>query len=103
MAKKKYTPMSEFQTNKVTGHPSFLFQKQGKFRKSIGLTHDDKEDYGKKHRLTKNPNPNDNRITYVKDTIEIQKENKYKRDIKYKDWHFADADKPLIDTLKKKK
>lgn len=102
MAKKKYTPMSEFQTNKVTGHPSFLFQKQGKLRKSIGLSHNDKEDYGKKHRLTKNPNPKDKRTAYVKDKIEIQKENKYKRDNKYKGWCFADEDKSLIDFLKKK-
>ncbi len=96
---KKNSYKNEFRKNKVSGHPAYICQKIGKEYKYIGITHSPITRNVKNIPLSKSPNPNDKKTTYVKPQVEKLKTNKF-RDIE-KGWAFSEKDKKIISRLRK--
>lgn len=99
---RKYEPRDEFRYNngfRSKGHPNYVFgYKNGKF-KSMGLTTESNEP-GPKVKLSKNPNPLDDRESYLKLTKPMTDKVEFYGDV-LPGWKFADADKPIVRHRKK--
>lgn len=95
---RKYIPMNEFRyaDSKIYGdHPQYVFGKtrSGKF-KTLGLTTspDDKHPVIP---LSKNPNPKDDRKSYIGTKPHTLRESELDK-IPKRNWEFASKDKPVI-------
>ena len=94
---RKYEPRNEFRINNSPHagcHPQYVFgEKNGKY-KSLGLTTSPRKDI--KHvKLTKNPNPNDSRESYLQ-TKEVHTANKKYYSPILSGWMFALEDMGII-------
>ena len=91
----------EFRKNKRGhGHPSWVFEKQGRNLKSFDITHTAEYQGVKNIPLSKNPNPRkqDEKAYFIKDQI-TQHESHYGR--KYKDYSLPRKDKRNMERYKK--
>ena len=69
MSKSKKLFKKHFRVNhskESSGHPSFIIRKVDDNYDSIGLTHSPITDNKKNIKLRKNPNPKDNRASYIR-------------------------------------
>lgn len=93
---------SEFRKNKKSGHPAYIYASFGNEFIYLGLTHSDVLKNGIKCiKLEKNPNPNDEKIAYVKPFPEHLKQNKFSKQV-YKNWSFTENDQKKVNKIKKR-
>lgn len=84
-----------------SGHPAYIYRKEGDKFEFIGITHSPITRGVKNIKLDKNPDPADERDAYIKpapgkrSTAEFHKK-------PLKGWRIADSDKPKIDAVKAK-
>lgn len=94
---------NEFRKNKISGHPAYIYAKVGNKFVFLGITHSEIDSKTGKFniRLDRNPNPLDNRTSYIKTQEEKLKENKFARP--YKGWRFVDSDISKVENIKKRR
>lgn len=99
----KILERNEFRKNKVSGHPAYIYAKVGNKFIFLGITHSaiDSKTGKINIRLDKNPNPKDNRISYIKSKSEMLKENKFAKP--YNGWKFSDSDIRKVESIKKRR
>ncbi|HBK01808.1 MAG TPA: hypothetical protein DDY77_02085 [Clostridiales bacterium] len=93
---RKYTPRNEFRRNTsktASGHFDYVFGETKTQYKSIGLTHSPTADR-KYYPLTKNPNPKDDRQSYIH--LNVRGTNKKFFKAPEKGWEFAKEDMPVV-------
>lgn len=96
---------NEFRRNKRTNHPSYVFEQEGNYCKSHGLTHS-KKTFGKDNiPLSQNPNPKDDRQAFARPDVQCQHRADYGK--KYGEWTLSPGDikrleKRRLKDLKKK-
>ena len=105
---RKYKPRNEFRRNQSPSsnwHFDYVFGETETHYKSLGLTtHPSREDKIPHYPLTKNPNPNDKRQSFLR--LKPKSTNKkYLPDEEIQDdWSFAKEDMPVVrHTIKKYK
>ena len=95
---RKYIPKNEFRMNyspQAKGHPHFIFGRKGDKYKSLGLTTEPKDDI--RHiRLSKNPNPNDSRPSYLQLTKPHTASISYYGKDVLEGWAFGSEDMPVV-------
>lgn len=101
---RKYRPLDEFRTNKsplAQNHYNYVFGETDTHYKSLGLTTHPREDIPH-YFLSKNPNPNDGRPSYLQLKV-LSTQKHYMKTVK-RDWKFAKEDMPVVrHTIKKYK
>ena len=95
----------KFHSKETTGHPSYVYDENGKVYKVIGITSGRKTNDILNIRLEKNPEPNNPKPAYIQPkTKEVSKGAKNER---LKGWKFSDVEKKkvqeVIDKNEKKK
>lgn len=94
---RKYKPRNEFRRNtsaSAQGHFDYVFGETPTHYKSLGLTTHPSPGY-KYYALTKNPNPEDNRQSFM----QLKPRNTNKKFFAVepeKDWRFAKQDMPVV-------
>ena len=78
-----------------SGHPSYIIRRVGDNYDSIGLTHSPVTDNKKNFRLRKNPNPKDDRVSYVRPFFKSDPIKKFSKRI-IRGWKFIKRDKKKI-------
>ena len=78
----------------VQGHPTYIYAKVGKEFKYLGLTHSNITDKVKNIKLEKNPNPKDNRTSYIRP--KAGKANRSEFGVMLNNWHFSEQDKKKV-------
>ncbi|MCM1437645.1 MAG: hypothetical protein NC131_00335 [Roseburia sp.] len=87
----------KFHGKQTTGHPSYVYDENGKVYKVIGVTESPVTNGVLNIRLVKNPEPNSIKPAYIRPVpIEIPNVTK---STKLKGWKFADIDKPKVQTV----
>lgn len=101
---RKYIPRNEFRRNlskSAQAHYNYVFGETDTHYKSLGLTTHPRHDIPH-YELTKNPNPTDNRTSYLQ--LKVLNTNKKYLPKAEKDWGFAKEDMPVVrHTIKKYK
>lgn len=97
--KRKRNP--EFRFNRVTNHPTYIYAKDGRNYKYIGLTHAKITQGTENIPLSKNPNPKDPRSSYARPFADRKPISTFGK--KLDGWSLADADKATMNAIKKKK
>ncbi|MDE7337064.1 MAG: hypothetical protein K2N32_03000 [Clostridia bacterium] len=88
---KKYEPRNEFRFNHATKHPNYIFGKDGRKYKAMGITHDQKT-FGKNNMpLNKNPNRADKRSAYIRNGI-ISQDERYMSEKTLSNLSFSEED-----------
>ena len=105
---RKYQPCNEFRRNisaSSQGHFDYVFGETETQYKSLGLTmHPSREDKIPHYPLTKNPNPNDERQSYLRLKPHGTNKKYLPDEGKQEEWHFAPEDMPVVrHTIKKYK
>ena len=100
---RKYRPRNEFRRNDsplAGGHPHFVFGEtnSGKL-KSIGLTHNPDDEH-RHYPLSKNPNPLDDKQSFLQDRVHTAKKKYYGESLP--DWKFAKEDMSIVRHITKK-
>lgn len=93
---RKYKPRNEFRYNdspRAGGHPHYIFGETKTYYKSLGLTSHPKDDIPH-YKLTKNPEPYNNKDSYLQ--FSIHSANKKYYDKPLRGWKFAKEDMPVI-------
>lgn len=98
MANKRFQPQfRKFHGKETTGHPTYVYDNDGKVYKVIGITKSSKTNDILNIQLDKNPEPNNNAPAYIRPkTIVVPNGTK---SIKLKGWKFADSDKPKVQAV----
>lgn len=91
---KNKQPRDEFRKHKKSGHPAYIYEKVGEEFVFLGITHSDISKDTKNIKLDKNPNPQDNRMAYVKPKSEKDTQNHFGP--RKKDWKLDDNDKKKV-------
>ena len=87
----------KFHSKETTGHPSYVYDEQGKVYKVIGLTTSSKTNDILNIKLDKNPEPNNFDVAYIQPYSKtIAKGTKNK---KLKGWKFSNSDKKKVQTI----
>lgn len=93
---RKYTPKNEFRRNnskEADGHYNYVFGETKTHYKSLGVTTHPKDEF--KHvRLNSNPNPKDNRDSFLQLRV-LNTNKKYFKD-KEENWKFSKEDMPVV-------
>ena len=99
MAKKKKTRFrSGFRKNETTKHPAYTYSNQNEKIQYVSITHSNKMQGVIP--LSKNPNPDENRQSYIlPDPYEDNPKNFSRR---YKNWKFSEKDKDKVRSVMKK-
>ncbi len=87
-----------FRKNKETQHPAYIIEKNGDSYDYIGLTHSPTTDNKSNIKLDKNPNPSDDRDSYI--LPEVKEVKKLGR--RYSKWAFSNSDKKKVEKVIKK-
>lgn len=98
---RKYEPLDEFRYNRskqAGNHPQYVFGRKGKRLRSVGLTTHPKKEYAHT-KLSKNPNPNDHRDSYIQFQVFKTQEKLYSAPLS--GWEFANEDKAIARHIKK--
>lgn len=101
--KEKTEERSEFRklnTREAKGHLHYVFQRAGKFFKSIGITHAKRTKGQKNMQLTKNPNPEDKEPAYARPTVTKEKAKDYGK--RLDDHSLLDIDLQAVNELIKR-
>lgn len=95
----------KFRNAKFTGHPTYVYDEEGRRYKVIGITSSSSTNGVSNIPLDVNPEPNNPEKAYIRpkpDTVDKGVEN-----VRLKGWRFVASDKPkvqaVIDSDKKKK
>ncbi len=100
---RKYQPRNEFRRNisaSSQGHFDYVFGETATHYKSLGLTtHPSQEDKIPHYTLKKNPNPNDNRQSYLR--LKVKSTNKKFLSEKQEGWSFDVDDMSVVRHTKK--
>lgn len=104
--KKRFQPhFRKFKNAKLTGHPQYVYDENGKQYKILGITSSPQTNGILNVKLEKNPEPNNSKQAYVRPVPD--KVNKGVRNDKLKGWKFTGKDKEkvriIIETHEKKK
>jgi hypothetical protein len=83
-----------------SGHPAYIYAKDGDSFKYIGITHADITDNVKNIKLEKNPNPMDMSDSYIRPKHETDKTVKFGS--RYPHWNFSENDKGKVKSVIKK-
>lgn len=97
----KYRPKNEFRMNDspiAKGHPAYIFGETETKYKSFGLT-SNPSDRERKIKLPDNPNPKDNRSSYIR--IKPVTANKKYYSKNTLDWQFSKDDMSIVRSLRK--
>ncbi len=87
----------KFHGKETTGHPSYVFDQNGKVYKVIGITRGSSTNGVQNILLDKNPEPNNPDKAYLRPKpIDVPTGTKNE---KLKGWHFADSDKPKVQAI----
>lgn len=101
---RKYRPRNEFRQNNspvAKSHYNYVFGETDTHYKSLGLTTHPREDIPH-YLLSKNPNPNDGRPSYLQLKV-LSTQKGYMKTVKH-DWKFSEKDMPVVrHTIKKYK
>ena len=98
MKNKKKSFRKHFRINhsrESSGHPSYILRRTGDSYDSIGLTHSPVTDNKRNVRLRKNPNPKDNRTSYIRPFFRRDPIKRFSKR-KIHGWKFAKRDKRKI-------
>ena len=98
MPKSKKRFKKHFRVNhskESSSHPSYILRRVGDSFDSIGLTHSPITDGKRNIRLSKNPNPKDNRPSYIRPFFRRDPIGKFSKR-KIHGWKFAKRDKKKI-------
>ena len=98
MSKHKRPFKKHFRVNRskeASVHPAYVIRKNGGNYDYIGLTHSPVTDNKKNIRLRKNPNPKDNRISYMRPFFRSGPIKKFSRK-RIRGWKFSKRDKKKI-------
>ena len=95
----------KFKNSKLTGHPQYVYDEDGRQYKILGITSSPKTNGVINVQLERNPEPNNPKTAYVRPVPD--KVNKGVRNDKLKGWSFSENDKKkvrsIIDSHDKKK
>jgi hypothetical protein len=80
-----------------TGHPTYIYAECGDKLKYIGLTHAEVTEGTRNIKLDKNPNPNDDKDSYIRPKPD--KADKSKFGSRLRDWQFDEADKGKVKSV----
>ena len=94
----KESKKDEFRKEKETGHPAYIYAKIGNKFKYIGITHAKITDGMENIKLDKNPNPKDQKESYIRPYSQQKSVNKFKKVLI--GWFLSKSDKDKIDKLK---
>lgn len=86
----KKIPKNEFRYNYDTKHPNYIFLETGNKYRGFGITHNEKTFNKGNMLLSKNPNPNDIKKSYVRHGVVSSKKCNYGK--KLDGYSFSDAD-----------
>ena len=91
-------PMNMFARNSKSGHPAYVYHKQGHNYLNIGITHDDED--GNNIKLHVNPEPDNKSVAYIKPQPEVGRDKNFKE--KLPGWKFDESDIPDVEAVKRK-
>ena len=86
-----------------SGHPHIITKEEGKITHSIGLTSSPKRGHHKNIKLSKNPNPNSEKDSYLHDYLTEDYSKNYRQNKKYENWSISKEDEEKIKIISKKK
>ena len=98
MSKRKKVFKKHFRVNRskeASVHPTYVIRKKGENYDYIGLTHSPVTDNKRNIRLRKNPNPNDNRTSYIRPFFRSGLIRKFSCK-RIRGWKFSKRDKKKI-------
>lgn len=103
-SKKRFQPhFRKFHNAKLTGHPQYVYDEQGREYKILGITSSPKTNNVLNVKLERNPEPNNSAPAYVRSKPD--KVDKGVKNERLKGWKFSENDKKkvrtIIDTHKK--
>ena len=82
--KKQTSRKNEFRYSKTARHPVHVYAKEGNEFKYLGITHSKKIGKTKTIKLSKNPNPEDERSAYFNPLSQRNKTNKFTKPMPWK-------------------
>ncbi len=93
---------NEFRKHKPSGHPKYIYEKDGDEFRFLGITHSDTSKGCANIQLEQNPEPNsaDPRPSYVETKSETDKQRNFRRVLK--GWKFGDKDKEAVKEIIRK-
>ena len=86
-------------SKKVRGHPTYIYKKVGNKFYYIGLTHSEITQGSKNIKLEKNPNPFDDKDSYIRPFSSEDEISKFGK--KKKGWKLSKLDKKKVKSVKK--
>ena len=105
MPKSKKRFKKHFRVNRskeASTNPAYVIRKRGKNYDYIGLTHSSVTDSKRNIRLSKNPNPKDNRPSYIRPFFRSGPIRKFSKK-RIRGWKFAKRDKNKIKRVSRTK
>ncbi len=95
---KRFQPhFRKFRNAKLTGHPQYVYDEDGRKYKIIGITKSPITNGVENIKLDRNPEPQNSDAAYIRpnpDTVDKGVEN-----VRLKGWSFADSDKKKVQTV----
>ena len=98
MSKSKRPFKKHFRVNRskeASAHPTYVIRKKGDNYDYIGLAHSPVTDNKKNIKLSKNPNPKDNRVSYIRPFFRSGTIKKFSSK-RIRGWKFAKRDKKKV-------
>ena len=97
--RRKVITMDEFRKNVKSGHPSYIYEKQGKKIRHFGITHAERTRGENNVKLDKNPDPQDSKTAYVRPTSKTDDRVWFSKILF--GWELTAEDKRKIEKLKR--
>ena len=97
MAKKFQRHFRKFKNSKLTGHPQYVYDEEGRKYKVIGITESPMTNGVPNILLDKNPEPNNSKKAYIRpkpDSVDKGVRNK-----KLSGWKFSESDKKKVQAV----
>lgn len=94
--KNKFRPQFRRGRKVNAGHPVYVFEKKDDKFHYIGITHSPVTQGVRNVELERNPNPRDNRKSYIRTKTEITSG---KLQTTYRDWAFTEKDKNKVKNI----
>ena len=97
---KKNKKVNEFRkSNKIHGHPAYIYKREGDTYKFIGITHSPITKGVRNIPLDINPNPNDSRKSYARPRSDSDNKKNFSK--KLSGWKLDIKDRNKINKIKK--
>lgn len=84
----------EFRRNKITKHPAYIYEQEGKKYKHLNVTHAPITQGVKNVKLFKNPDPKDKAVAYVRPKANKTSVKKFHK--KERGWKMSKKDKTAL-------